>query len=181
MKDQSEPRVTLGLRLVAALLLFGAIVGIVSAGHFLLQLARGQTSGRVGTTVIFLILDGMAGWIGWGLLRGCQEALTRAKIFFLIQVPLWSVAGFAYEFSIGLSFRLMVSWDPRLAEQLQPSRALTAGANVGSSFTLDFHNGSPTSLAGINLLALLILIYLGWATRSGRQDAAPIATASSLP
>src|SRR5262245_39501852 len=138
-----------GARIIAFFLLAGGMLGMLGSAltvyhsvqqHWVLAGVSGMLS-----TALFAwcIPAGAALW------RTTPEGFKWAKLLFAMQVPVLSIARFSYEFSTFFSFRLMIGNTTR-----------HIGGDVGSSSNLNLLPQSFGFLFGINIVAVLILLYL---------------------
>lgn len=138
-----------GARIIAFFLLAGGLLGLLgsalSAGHsFQQHRVVAEISGILSTALFAWCIP-----IGTALWRTTPNGFKWAKLLFAIQVPVFSIARFSYEFSTFFSFRVMVGNTTR-----------HIGGNIGSSSNLNWLPQSSGFLFGINIAAVLILLYL---------------------
>jgi hypothetical protein len=154
MSSDDRIKVSLGLKLVSLLLIVGGVVGIGLTLWLDLNFVNsGQISlfsPTIAITGAFIVLFGWAAWTGRELWTGNRRALTWAKILFGIQIPLIQLPGFSYEFHTGFTLPIRIITGPRL----------NFGFNFGSSFTFYISPQIQDVAVGINLVALIVLIYL---------------------
>jgi hypothetical protein len=81
--------------------------------------------------------------------RGKASGLKWAKLLFAIQVPVFTIERFAYEFSTFFSLRVMIG-----------NTTHHIGGNIGSSSNLNLLPQPLGFLFGINIVAVLVLLYL---------------------
>jgi hypothetical protein len=152
-KDSSV-KTKYGARIVAFFLLAGGLLGLLgslSAIYHSVQRHQFLTgiSGIVSTALfVWCIPAGIAVW------RTRLHGFKWAKLLFAIQVPVFSIGRFSFEFSTFFSFRVMIG-----------NAARHIGANIGSSSNLNLLPQSLGFLFGINVVAVLILSYLIRASR----------------
>jgi hypothetical protein len=150
-----------GARVVASFLLAGGLLGLV-----------GSAPGLYHSVQLRQVAAGISGILSIGLFAWCistgisvwrieASGLKRAKLLFAIQVPVFTVERFSYEFSTFFSLRVMIGNTTR-----------RIGANIGSSSNLNLLPHPSGLLFGINIVAVLVLLYLIRASRIGRRIAA---------
>jgi hypothetical protein len=88
------------------------------------------------------------------LWQSTPRGFKWAKILFVLQVPVFHVARLTYAFSNGISFRVMVG-----------STTHYIGGDIGSSMSLALSPESLGFMFGINIVAVLALLYLTRASR----------------
>jgi hypothetical protein len=139
-----------GARIIAFFLLAGGLLGMLgsalTAYHSVQQQQRllAGVSGMLSTVLFaWCIVAGVALW------RTTPNGFKWAKLLFAMQVPVFSIARFSYEFSTFFSFRLMIG-----------NTARHIGGDIGSSSNLNLLPQSLGFLFGINIVAVLILLYL---------------------
>jgi hypothetical protein len=138
-----------GARIIAFFLLAGGLLGMLgsamTAYHSVQQhRALAGVSGMLSTALFaWCIPSGAALW------RTTPKGFKWAKLLFAMQVPVFSIARFSYEFSTFFSFRLMIGNTTR-----------HIGGDIGSSSNLNLLPQSLGFLFGINIAAVLILLYL---------------------
>lgn len=154
MNSSDRIPVSTGMKLVALLLMVGGVVGIgVGVWLDIKLLMSSQISAFSVTTAIigvFILLYGWAVWTGIDLWKGRRRALTFAQILFGMQIPVLTIPGFSYEFHTGLTVLITILSGLRL----------NFNFNIGSSFSFYISSQVHGVAIGINLVALLVLIYL---------------------
>lgn len=136
-------------RIIAFFLLAGGVLGLLGSFSAVYHSAQRHQ-----------VLAGMSGVLSTALFAWCiptGAALSRAtpngfkwaKLLFAIQVPVFCIARFSYEFSTLFSFRVMIG-----------NTARHIGGDIGSSSNLNVLPHSFGFLFGINVAAVLILSYL---------------------
>jgi hypothetical protein len=143
-----------GTRIVASFLLAGGLLGLVGS----IQGLRYSIQLRQVAAAISGILSiGQFAWCistGMAVWRAKARGLKWAKLLFAIQVPVFTIERFSYEFSTFLSLRVMIGNTTR-----------HIGGNIGSSSNLNLLPQPLGFLFGINIVAVLVLLYLIWASR----------------
>jgi len=138
-----------GARIIAFFLLAGGLLGILGSALTVYHSVQQQrllagVSGMLSTVLFaWCIVAGVALW------RTTPNGFKWAKLLFGMQVPVFSIARFSYEFSTFFSFRLMIG-----------NTARHIGGDIGSSSNLNLLPQSLGFLFGINIVAVLILLYL---------------------
>jgi hypothetical protein len=138
-----------GARIIAFFLLAGGLLGILGSALTVYHSVQQQrllagVSGMLSTVLFaWCIVAGVALW------RTTPNGFKWAKLLFAMQVPVFSIARFSYEFSTFFSFRLMIG-----------NAARHIGGDIGSSSNLNLLPQSLGFLFGINIFAVLILLYL---------------------
>lgn len=154
MNSSDSVPISTSMRLVALLLIVGGVVGIgVGVWLDIRLLTNSRISLFSGTTAIigvFILLYGWAVWTGLDLWKGRRRALKFAQILFAMQIPLLTVPGFSYEFHIGLTVLIAILSGPHL----------NLNFNLGSSFAFYISSQVHGVVIGINLVALVVLVYL---------------------
>jgi hypothetical protein len=137
-----------GARIAALFLLAGGLLGMFGSAmavyHSVQQQRDLDRSGMLSTALFaWCIPTGAALW------RGKPNGFHWAKLLFALQIPVFSIARVSYEFSTFFSLRLMIG-----------NTTHYLGANLGSSCNLHLLPQSQGFLFGINIAAVLILLYL---------------------
>jgi len=148
MSDKTDVRVTWGARVVAFLLVAGGVLGILAAVFLAQEFARQQPD-RMITPLASIIIFAWGVVMGVVLWRGRPAGYKWAKILFILQIPAFRVAQFSYEFSTGISARVLFGHSN--------SRF---GANIGSSLNFLISSDPQGWMFGINLVALVVVAYL---------------------
>src|SRR5215831_13498716 len=138
-----------GARIIALVLLAGGLLGLLGSAlsvyhSFQQHRAVGGVSGMISTALFAWCIP-----IGAALWRTTPEGFRWAKLLFVMQVPVFTIARFSYEFSTFFSFRFMIG-----------NTTHSIGADIGSSCNLNWLPQSVGFLFGINIAAALILLYL---------------------
>jgi hypothetical protein len=125
----------------------GGLLGILSlVMHF--HLAQQHQSLPVISSVISVALFAWGIVTGVALWQSAPRGFKWAKILFALQVPVFYVARLTYEFSTCISFRVMIG---------------STNRDIGSS--LNFDVSPQIFMFGINIVAVLALLYLIRASR----------------
>jgi hypothetical protein len=138
-----------GARIIALVLLAGGLLGLLGSA---LSVYHSFQQHRVVAGVSGMISTALFAWcipIGVALWRTTPNGFKWAKLLFAMQVPVFSIARFSYEFSTSFSFRFMIGNTTR-----------HIGGDIGSSINLNWLPQSVGFLFGINVVAVLVLLYL---------------------
>jgi hypothetical protein len=138
-----------GARIIALVLLAGGLLGLLGSA---LSVYHSFQQHRVIVGVSGMISTALFAWcipIGVALWRTTPNGFKWAKLLFAMQVPVFSIARFSYEFSTFFSFRFMIGNTTR-----------HIGGDIGSSSNLNWLPQSVGFLFGINVVAVLVLLYL---------------------
>ena len=138
-----------GARVIALILLAGGLLGLLGSA---LSVHHSFQQHRTVAGVSGIISTALFAWcipIGVALWRTTPNGFKWAKLLFAIQVPVFSIARLSYEFSTFFSFRFMIG-----------NTTHHLGGNIGSSSNLNWLPQSVDSLFGINIVAVLVLLYL---------------------
>src|SRR6516164_9480917 len=138
-----------GARIIAFFLLAGGLLGMLASAMTIYQSFQQH---RVVAVVSGMIATALFAWcipIGVALWRTTPKGFKWAKLLFAVQVPVFSIARFSYEFSTFFSFRFMIG-----------NTTHYIGGNIGSSSNLTWLAQSEGFLFGINVVAVLVLLYL---------------------
>jgi hypothetical protein len=141
------------MRLVSLLLGLGGLLGLVLMLWFdINMILSGQSrfSLSIVITGAFLAIFGWAVWTGGELWQGKRRGLKMAQILFAMQIPLLRAPGFMYEFHTGLMVSVGLATPTRF----------TYSFYFGSWVTFYFSPRIQDFALGINLVAVLVLIYL---------------------
>ena len=153
-----------GLKIISLLLMLGGCFGVALtvAFDFGLLTTSGMSifSPTVAIAGVFIVIFGWCVWTGIDLWRGRRQALPWAKILFAIQIPTLIVPGFSYEFHTGFVVRIMASVPFRLG----------ANFNFGSSFSFYISPSIHGFAIGVNIVAVIVLVYLMRAARPARIE-----------
>lgn len=154
-----------GARVIALILLAGGLLGLLGSA---LSVYHSFPQHRTAAGVSGVISTALFAWcipIGVALWRTTPSEFKWAKLLFVMQVPVFTIARFSYEFSTFFSFRFMIG-----------NTTHSIGGNIGSSSNLNWLPQSVGFLFGVNIAAALILPYLIRASRvlnAGNHDQAP--------
>lgn len=138
-----------GVRFVAILLIAGGLLGLTGSTLGIYQAAKHH---QIATAISGILAIGLFAWSlrsGVSLWRFKRDALRPAQILFAMQIPVFSLARFSYEFSTFFSFRVMVG-----------NTTHHIGGNIGSSSNIGLLSQPTDFLVGINIIALLVFLYL---------------------
>ena len=147
--NSSKGNVKHGARIIAVFLVLGGLLGILNLVMMHLHLAQLYQSLPVISSVVSATL------FAWGILTGVllwratPGGFKWAKILFALQVPVFHVARLTYEFSTGFSFRVMIGNTNRYI-----------GGDIGSSLNFALSPQSLGFMFGINIIAVMALVYL---------------------
>jgi len=170
-----ERRVPRGVRGVALLLMLGGVAG-VAAGLYndfeVIAASHGGILIAVGLTGIFICVSAWAVWVGKDLWRGRPEGYKFAGILLGVQIPTLKVPGFGYVFYIGLQLTALVSGT---------APELRLAANLGSAFWVIVSSRIEEFTIGINVAALVCLLYLARKYRQCVDQQAKPEQTISLP
>ena len=152
--NSSKGNVKYGARIIAVFLVAGGLLGILSLVMMHFHLAQQHQSLPVISSVVFVALFAWGILTGIALWRATPRGFKWAKILFALQVPVFHVARLTYEFSTGFSFRVMIG---------NTSRYI--GGDIGSSLSFAVSPQSLGFMFGINIVAVIALVYLIRASR----------------
>jgi hypothetical protein len=147
-----------GARFVSFLLIAGGILGILASVQMTVHFAHENRLYRV---VVALISIPIFAWCvvkGIDLWRGKPSGYRWAKLLFILQIPAVCVSRLTYEFSTGMSARIMFGHSNR-----------QFGADIGSSLNLLISPEPLGWMLGVNILAVLVVIYLFMVTRHSNR------------
>lgn len=147
-----------GARFVSFLMIAGAMLGILSSVFLAPRLAQEHRPYRVAVAVVSVAVFAWAAVKGIDLWRGKPGGYRWAKVLFALQIPAVSVARFSYEFSTGMSARVMFGHSNR-----------RFGADIGSSLNLLISPEPQGWMLGINIVAVIVVVYLFMASRSNTR------------
>jgi hypothetical protein len=143
-----------GAMVIAVLLVLGSLLGILSLVMMHFHLAQQHQSLPAISSVISVALFAWGIVTGVALWRSTPRGFKWAKILFALQVPVFHVARLTYAFSNGISFRVMVGTTNHYI-----------GGDIGSSLSFALSPESLGFMFGINIVAVLALLYLIGASR----------------
>ena len=150
----SSVKAKYGARIVASFLLAGGLLGLLGS---LLAVYHSAQRHQFLTGISGILSTALFAWCvptSIALWRTRFDGFKWAKLLFAIQVPVFSIGRFSYEFSTFFSFRVMIG-----------NTARHIGGDIGSSSNLRVLPESLGFLFGINVVAVLILSYLIRASR----------------
>ncbi len=164
----SRGKTKYGARIVALFLLAGGLLGLLGS---LFAVYHSAQRHQIFAGISGILATALFGWCipaGAALWRTKPSGFKWAKLLFAIQVPVFSIARFSYEFSTFFSFRVMIG-----------NTTHYIGGNIGSSSNLNLLPESVGFLFGINIAAVLILLYLIRASRVASGKSLDRASASA--
>jgi hypothetical protein len=147
--NSRKGNVKYGARIIAVFLVAGGLLGILSLVMMYFHLAQQHQSLPVVSSVVSLALFAWGMLTGVGLWRATPRGFKWATILFALQVPVFHVARMTYEFSTGFSFRVMIGNTNRYI-----------GGDIGSSLNIALSPQSLEFMFGINIIAVMALVYL---------------------
>src|SRR5262249_29241456 len=147
-RSLADPRMV-GTRLISLLLIAGGALGIVSAIFLIQGLAQHDQPYGAIVPAISIAIFGWCIFQGVQLWRGKPSGYKWARIVFAMQIPGFCVSRLTYEFSTGISARIMFGNSNR-----------QFGADIGSSLNLLISPEPQGWMLGINLVAVAALAYL---------------------
>ena len=154
MNGRERVPVSIGMKLVALLLMIGGVLGVGLTFWLDLSLVSsgraGVLSPAIAMTGAFIVLFGWAAWVGRELWIGERRALRMAGILFALQLPVLRIPGLIYEWHTGFTVPITVSSGARFG----------AGLNLGSSFSFYISPQIQDFYVGVNLVAVLVLVFL---------------------
>jgi hypothetical protein len=149
MSGNVDHHVRWGARLISFLLIFGGLLGAALAipliHSFYLQ---GEWS-RAIVPILSIPVFAWSAWKGIDLWRGLDSGYRWATILFVLQIPQICIARLTYEFSTGLSARILFG-----------NSTHHIGANIGSSLNVLISAEPLGWMFGINLVAVAAVAYL---------------------
>jgi len=156
MKTENSGRGNMryGARIIAVFLVAGGLLGILSLVMMHYHLAQQHQSLPVISSVISVALFAWGILTGVALWRATPRGFKWAKILLALQVPVFHLARLTYEFSTGFSLRVMIGNTNR-----------NIGGDIGSSLNFDVSPQSLGFMFGINVVAVIALLYLIRASR----------------
>jgi hypothetical protein len=151
----SKSRMGAGIKFLSLLLIVGGAAGVLEGLWGDVQTLR-QTglrpSSNLSIIAVFILLFGWCVWVGVALWRGKPHGYKWAKVLFAVQIPIVTVPGFTFSgFYTGLALHLMLSRDP-------PN--LRFNFHLQSAIHFLISGEIENVLVGVNLVAVLALIYL---------------------
>ncbi len=157
-----------GIRLVAVLLIVGGIAGVAIS---LWAEALAYNPAHLVFVAAAIILFGWSVWVGVRLWQGKPNSYKWAQALFILQIPNISVAGFSYQFYLGLMLGL--SFSKEATSKLNLEFELASRLNFQISPEIE------NLILGVNLAALAILIYLFKKSRE-ESPLKPVASPDNL-
>lgn len=148
-----------GIKVISSIMVVGGIAGIVLA---LWTEARTQKLGQLIFLGFAFLLFGATVWAGIELWNGKPRGYMLAKLLFLLQIPIISIHGFAYQFYVGLVLNLSITQDA--------ASKLNLGFEIGSLLNFQISPELESLVFGANLVAVGALIYL---VKRSYQNVAP--------
>jgi hypothetical protein len=149
MNDTEKPNVKWGARFVSFLLIAGGILGILAAIQMTIHFGHEHRPDRVVVPVISVIVFGWGAIKGIALWRGHPSGYRWAKLLFVLQIPALCVGRLTYEFSTGMSARVLFGHSNR-----------RFGADIGSSLNFLISPEPLGWMLGMNLVAVVVVFYL---------------------
>jgi hypothetical protein len=153
-ENSSKGNTKYGARIVAVLLVLGGLLGILNLVTMYFHLAQQHQSLPAISSVIAVALFAWGIVTGVALWQSTPRGFKWAKILSALQVPVFHVARLTYEFSTCISFRVMIG-----------STSRYIGGDIGSSLNFDVSPQSLGFMFGINIVAVVALLYLIRASR----------------
>lgn len=142
-------------RAIAFLLIAGGILGLVGSYLMGFRFIEQHQYLRLASLLVAAFLFVCSIPAGVGLWQKNRYALQWAKLLFALQIPVFSFSRFTYEFSTFFSLRVMIGDTMR-----------HIGADIGSSSNISILPESAGTLIGINVIAVLAVIYLSAISRT---------------
>jgi hypothetical protein len=149
MSDLENTRVRYGARFISFVLIAGGILGILASVQMTVHFAHERHLSRMAVAVISIPVFAWCMWKAVDLWQGKASGYRWAKLLFLLQIPAVCVSRLTYEFSTGLSARVIFGQSTH-----------RFGANIGSSLNLLISPEPLGWMLGINVVALFAVIYL---------------------
>jgi hypothetical protein len=144
--------------MVAVLMLAGGVTGVIGSSRTATYFVQQSEYDQIAVPSCSIVLFAWTAWVGWGVWRGRAQFIRWAKILFALQVIVFNIGGIACEFFVGLSARIAVGGS--MVPMPPPSHQLMLGANFGAAFNLHLTREDSQWMAGINVVALIVLVYL---------------------
>ena len=142
-------QVTYGARVIAFLLIAGGILGMILAVQLFRYFFHQHQTYRTIVPTLSLVVFGWVGLKGIDLWLGKPSGFKWATILFALQIPTFSISRLSYEFSTGISARMLFGHSNR-----------QFGANIGSSLNFLISPEPQGWMFGINFVAVIVLVYL---------------------
>ena len=146
---ESRGKMRYGRSIIGFLLVAGGLLGILGSVQMGLHSAQQHQSLRVASAIIGTALFAGGILTGIALWQATPRGFKWAKILFALQVPVFGVGCFSFEFSTLLSLRVMIG-----------NTTHRIGGNIGSSLNLYWSPQSLGFMFGINIVAVIALLYL---------------------
>jgi uncharacterized membrane protein len=143
---------------VSILLLGGGLLGLLGAVMMAIQAFQRHQGLRIVSAVLGGVLFGWSIIAGIALWQATRRGFKWAKILFALQIPIFSLGHCVYEFSTFLGLRVEIG---------NTTRHL--GADIGSSSNIYWLPQPAGFLLGVNVVAVLVLLYLVWASNRPSQ------------
>jgi hypothetical protein len=159
MSEKQEGVVRLGVRFVAFLLVAGGLLGILASVQMTVHFVHEDRLDRVLVALVSIPVFAWSAVKGVDLWRGRPKGYWWAKLLFSLQIPAVCVSRVTYEFSTGMSARVLFGHSNR-----------RFGADIGSSLNFLISPDPLGWMLGINVLAAVVVLYLFRVT--GRVDQA---------
>jgi hypothetical protein len=159
VSNKTNRKAMWGARFISFLLIAGGILGILASVQMITHFAHEHHLYRVAVGVISIAVFAWSGLKGVDLWRGIPSGYRWAKLLFVLQIPAVCVSRLTYEFSTGMSARVLFGNSNR-----------RFGADIGSSLNLLISPEPLGWMLGINLVAVLVVIYLYTVTREGARS-----------
>jgi len=160
MNNKSKNGVRWGSRFVSILLIAGGILGIMLAFSLIKNFSHQHQPYRLIVPVASIAVFGWGAFKGISLWRGKPSGYKWAKILFALQIPVLTLGRWSYEFSTAMSARIMFGHTNR-----------QFGGDIGSSLNFLISPDPLGWLFGINLIAVMVLVYLFWASPPNEKKA----------
>src|SRR6476646_3998786 len=95
-------------RLISSFLVVGGLLGFVGTYVLVVHAIRQYQDVQVMSTIVSVVLFAASIFSGIELWRGNSRGFRFAGILFALQIPVFTVARFTYEFSAFFSVRIMI-------------------------------------------------------------------------
>jgi hypothetical protein len=148
-----------GIKLIALLLILGGGAGLTIA---LWADAISTSTVHIGFIASAVVLFAWSIWAGIDLWKGTRRGYIASKVLFALQIPFVTFPGFAYQFYIGSILSLSFNNTP-------PAK-LGFDFQLGSAINFQLSSEIENFVLGVNLIAVVALIYL---MRLSRQSTGP--------
>ena len=149
------------VRIISSFLIVGGLFGFLGTYFLVAHAIRQHQDIRVISTIVSVVLFAACIFGGIALWRGKPRGFKVAKILFALQIPVFSVARFSYEFSTFFSVRMMIGNTNR-----------TIGADIDSSGNFYLLPHSLGFMGGINLVAVAAIFCLYAVSQSANSRSA---------